>query len=156
LRTRPFPSNGDNITWPGKGKITSPLIRRNRVSCCRFALTHGPDPNFGIPNGSTHRRGLGEGGLVVAGRFSIDPPLVLPSLFHAPQRTTPSGSLREPRRPVSRPTAKAPTNRQGLLATTREGSTLPRLCYRATSSSAFATPGDSRPTSLPCASLGTL
>jgi len=35
-------------------------------------------------------------GLVVAGLLSIDPPLVLPSLFHGVQRTLRGGSFREP------------------------------------------------------------
>jgi hypothetical protein len=34
--------------------------------------------------------------LVVAGLLSIDPPLVLPSLFHGVQRTPGGGSFREP------------------------------------------------------------
>jgi hypothetical protein len=63
-------------------------------------------------------------GLVVAGLLSIDPPLVLPSLFHGSQHTRGSGSFREPTASYLPPQRKSPAMR-GLIRQPEERPTLP-------------------------------
>jgi hypothetical protein len=87
-------------------------------------------------------------GLVVAGLLPIDPPLVLPSLFHAAQPTPPGGSFREPGRPARPlPNATLTAPCQATLLTAAPASSLVRSYGRAgiPARASLESPAETRP-----------